>query len=218
MKTTSKFSLLSWVASSAILAASAADEPASWVEEKVDEVPACCAEPMPTVMAELPAESIYQLDFTFTDDSGAERQLSELRGQPTLMAMFFAQCGYACPLLVRDMKDVVGRLPADIAKNVRILLVTFDTDRDSVEALHAYRKTNELDERWELWRASPSDTRTYAMVVGVQFRQEPSGDYSHSNLITLLDSDGVIAHRRTGLQGGLEGLTEATVRYVESAP
>ncbi|MEJ6601782.1 MAG: hypothetical protein QNL51_04325 [Opitutaceae bacterium] len=52
----------------------------------------------------------------------------------------------------------------------------------------------------------------------MQFRQEPSGDYSHSNLITLLDADGVIAHRRTGLQGGLEGLTEATVRYAESAP
>lgn len=218
MKTTSKFSRLSWVASSAILVASAADEPACCVEEKADEVPACCAESMPTLMAELPAESIYQLDFTFTDDSGAERQLSELRGHPTLMAMFFAQCGYACPLLVRDIKDVVDRLPADVAKNLRILLVTFDTDRDSVEALHAYRATNELDERWELWRASPADTRTYAMVVGVQFRQEPSGDYSHSNLITLLDTDGVIAHRRTGLQGGLEGLTEATVRYVESAP
>ena len=218
MKRILRFSLLSWITTSALLAAGAFDEPASCAEEKPVEVPACCAEPAPTIAPALPAESIYQLDFTFTDDSGAERQLSELRGQPTLMAMFFAQCGYACPLLVRDMKDVVDRLPADVAKNLRILLVTFDTDRDSVEALHAYRETNELDERWELWRASPADTCICAMVVSVQFRQEPSGDYSHSNLITLLDADGVIAHRRTGLQGGLEGLTEATVRYAESAP
>ena len=193
-------------------------EPACCEVEAEPEVPLCCAEPMPTVAAELPAESIYQLDFVFTDDAGNERQLTELRGQPVLMAMFFAQCGYACPLLVRDMKSVIDSLPADFAKDLRVLMVTFDTDRDSVDALRAYRETNDLDDRWELWRASPADTRTYAMVVGVQYRQEPSGDYSHSNLITLLNSDGVIAHRRSGLQGGLDGLGEATVRFAEMAP
>lgn len=192
-------------------------DPACCDEEGValTEVPPCCAEPMPTVAAELPAESIYQLDFVFTDDAGNERQLTELRGQPVLMAMFFAQCGYACPLLVRDMKLVIEGMPAEVAKDLRVLMVTFDTDRDSVDALRAYRETNDLDERWELWRASPADTRTYATVVGVQYRQEPSGDFSHSNLITLLDKDGVIAHRRSGLQGGLEGLGEATVRFAE---
>ena len=193
-------------------------EPACCDVEVEPEVPACCAEPMPTVAAELPAESIYQLDFVFTDDTGAERQLTELRGQPVLMAIFFAQCGYACPLLVRDMKSVIDGLPVDVAKDLRVLMVTFDTDRDSVDALRVYRETNDLDERWELWRASPADTRTYPMVVGVQYCQEPSGDYSHSNLITLLDSDGVIAHRRTGLQGGLDGLGEATVRFAEAMP
>lgn len=193
-------------------------QPACCEVEAEPEVPACCAEPMPTVAAELPAESIYQLDFVFTDDAGAERQLTELRGQPVLMAMFFAQCGYACPLLVRDMKSVIDGLPAEVAKKLRVLMVTFDTDRDSVDGLRAYRKTNDLDESWELWRASPADTRTYAMVVGVQYRQEPSGDFSHSNLITLLDGNGVIAHRRRGLQGGLDGLGEAIVRHAEMAP
>jgi protein SCO1 len=186
--------------------------------EAEPEVPACCVEPMPSLAAELPAESIYQLDFTFIDDSGASRHLTELRGQPVLMAMFFAQCGYACPLLVRDMKSVIAGLPADVAKDLRVLMVTFDTGRDSVDALRTYRETNDLDERWVLLRASPADTRTFAMVVGVQYRQEPSGDYSHSNLITLLDQDGVIAHRRSGLQGGLDGLGEATVRFAEMTP
>ncbi len=191
-------------------------DPACCAEDQPVELSACCAKPMPTVAAELPAESIYQLDFAFTDDFGAERRLTELRGQPVLMAMFFAQCGYACPLLVRDMKSVIASLPTGLAKDLRVLMITFDTDRDSVEALRAYRETNYLDDHWALWRASPTDTRTFAMVVGVQYRQEPSGDFSHSNLITLLDADGVIAHRRTGLQGGLEGLTEATVRLAES--
>lgn len=203
----------------AVLAASIGwAEPACCDVETDSEVPPCCAEPMPTVAAELPAESIYQLDFAFTDDAGAERRLTELRGQPVLMAMFFAQCGYACPLLVRDMKSVIAGLPAEVAKDLRVLMVTFDTDRDSVDALRAYRETNDLDERWVILRTSPADTRTFAMVVGVQYRKEPSGDFSHSNLITLLDENGVIAHRRSGLQGGLKGLAEAAVRFAEMTP
>ena len=220
MKTSPKFLVLfAGLLSALVVQAETVEstEAACCAEPEPVEVAACCAEELPVVSEELPAESIYQLDFTFTDDAGAERKLTELRGQPVIMAMFFAQCGYACPLLVHDIKDVLDQLPTEVSEEVKLLLVTFDTDRDSVEALNAYRETNELDDRWTLLRASPADTRTFAMVVGVQYRKEPSGDFSHSNLLTLLDHNGIIAHRRSGLQGGKEGLADATVRAVETA-
>lgn len=216
MKTITPLRILLAVLISALITRSVSGAPAC-CDPPAEEVPACCAPELPA-LAEIPAESIYQLDFIFTADDGTEHQLAELQGKPLLMAMFFAQCGYACPMLVHDMKDVFERLPPDMGDDVNLLLVTFDTDRDSVEALHAYRMANDLDARWKLWRATPTDTRTFAMVVGVQYRQEPSGDFSHSNLITLLDTNGVIAHRRTGLQGGLAGLAEASVRVATTTP
>ena len=182
------------------------------------ELPLCCQPVRGIEPAALPPESIYQLDFAFQDDAGAVRQLAELRGQPTMVVMFFAQCSYACPLLVQDMRKIREGLSPEQHDQFRMLMVTFDTDRDTVEALHAYRDRMALDEQWELWRAGAADIRTLAMVLGVQFRREPNGDYSHSNLITLLDADGVLAHRRRGLEGGIPAASEAMVRLIARSP
>ncbi|MCC5021904.1 MAG: hypothetical protein J6386_03460 [Candidatus Synoicihabitans palmerolidicus] len=56
--------------------------------------------------------------------------------------------------------------------------------------LHAFREQTRVGEEWTLMRGDPGDVRTLAMLLGVQFRREPSGDFSHTNLITVLDAGG----------------------------
>ncbi len=69
----------------------------------------CCAEEKPTAPAvsvsklPLSARSLYQLDAKFTNDTGQPVQLASLRGQPVMLAMFFASCEYACPVPVSDI-------------------------------------------------------------------------------------------------------------------
>ena len=52
--------------------------------------------------------------------------------------MFFANCGYACPVLVNDMQRLRTSLPAEVRAKARFVLVSFDTARDTPEALHAF--------------------------------------------------------------------------------
>ncbi len=160
----------------------------------------------------LPARSLFQLDARWTADTGRELTLRDLRGETLVVAMMFTHCAYACPMIVQDMRKIRDQLPPATRRRTRFVLITFDTERDTVAVLKTYREAQTLDDRWTLLRGQPADTQTLAMLLGVQFRREAGGQFGHSNVITVLNTDGEIAHQRTGLRGGLEGAAEAILR------
>jgi protein SCO1/2 len=174
---------------------------------------ACCAEEKPA--APLSARSLYQLDAKWTNDAGIAIQLAGFRGQPVIVAMFFAQCEYACPMLVSDILRVQAGLPAEMRNKAKVVLVTFDSTRDTVEALSAYRRRLQLDETWTLLRGETSAVQDLAMLLGVKFKQDARGQFAHSNLLTLLNAEGEIVGQRAGLQGDVSDLTQAVKRAIK---
>ena len=162
---------------------------------------ACCA-----ALAAVPfsKNSLYQADASFTTDTGRPFTLGELRGRPVVLAMFFASCGYACPLIVSDMQSIRARLPAGLRERAAFVLISFDVVRDTPAALAQYRIQRSLDAQWTLLHGSADSVRELAALLGVKYKQEADGAFSHSNLITVLSAEGEIIHQRTGLQGGIE--------------
>jgi protein SCO1/2 len=156
-------------------------------------------------------ESIYQLDVKFTDDSGRAFTLGELRGRPVVLNMFFASCGYACPLLVTDMQAIRGRLPAGLHDKAVFVLVSFDVVRDTPAALAQYRAQRALDGQWTLLHGNDDAVRELAALLGVKYKQEADGAFSHSNILTILNPQGEITHQRAGLKGGLDETAAALV-------
>lgn len=202
--------------------ASAAEAPAP--AAKAEACP-CCAKPAAAVKkddacckAAAPAagafskESLYQLDATFTDDTGRTVPFGSLRGRPVVLDMFFASCGYACPLTVTDLLAIQGRLPAELRKEAVFVLVSFDVARDTSEALAKYRAQRGLDGQWILLRGSDDSVRELAALLGVKFKQEADGAFSHSNVITILNREGEIVHQRQGLSGGLDEAAAALAK------
>jgi protein SCO1/2 len=158
----------------------------------------CCQE----IRSESPLsdKSVYQLTSEWTSDAGGTLKLEELRGKPQVVAMFFASCQGACPILVHQMQQLADSLPANVRTNANFLLVTFDSERDTAEVLRVYRNLRGLAEgQWTLLHGRPEDVRELALVLGVKYRQEASGQFSHSNLITILNSEGEIAFQQEGL-------------------
>lgn len=170
-------------------------------EKPAEKKDACCA-----AMAAAPFSptSLYQADATFTTDAGQPFALGELRGRPVVLAMFFASCGYACPLIVSDMQAIRAKLPAGIRERAAFVLVSFDTTRDTPAALASYRSQRGLDDQWTLLHGDNDAVRELAALLGVKYKQEADGAFSHSNLITILNPQGEIIHQRTGLKGGLD--------------
>src|ERR1041385_2863800 len=112
------------IAALLILAAAQAAEPAKQNE------PCSCCKP-PTEASTFTRDSLYQLDAKFTNDAGVSLALGKFQGRPVVLTMFFASCGYACPLLVADIQRIQEKLPADVRKRAAFVLVSFDDVRDT---------------------------------------------------------------------------------------
>ncbi|MBL9206743.1 MAG: SCO family protein, partial [Opitutaceae bacterium] len=152
-----------------------------------------------------------------TDDAGHRVALGDFRGRPVLLTMFFSSCGYACPLLLGDLQRIRAGLTAEVREKAVLVLVSFDTQRDTPAALAAYRAQRQLDSGFVLLHAEASGVRELAALLGVKFKQEADGNFAHSNLITVLNPAGEIVHQRSGLRDGLAE-TAAAVMLAASSP
>ncbi len=167
----------------------------------------CCASAQVSepLSAGLTERSLYQLASVWTNDDGVAVKLSSLRGRPQIVPMFFANCAYACPLLVFQMKQIEEALPESLRNKVGFVLVSFDTERDTPAALHAYRLQHELaPDRWTLLRGSPDNVLDLAALLNVKFKKDAQGQFVHSNAITLLNPQGELIYQKLGLNTDLQ--------------
>ncbi len=153
-----------------------------------------------TVASPLPADSVYQLKLSLTDQQGRTVALDAGRGHPVLVSMFYTSCEFVCPMLVDALRDTEGHLsPAERAQTT-VLLVSFDPARDTVAVLAKTAAQRELDPgHWTLARTDPASVRKLAAVLGVQYRLLANGDYNHTTALVLLDAQGRVAGRSTQL-------------------
>jgi protein SCO1/2 len=148
----------------------------------------------------LPGRSLYHLNDTWLDQRGAELQLHELRGQPVVAVMFYASCETACPILIRDALQLERELPAADRERTQFVMITIDPETDAPERMTRYVSDNGLEApNWHFLSGSEQQTRAIASLLGVSYRAAGGGMFSHTNLITILDPDGVVVHRTEGL-------------------
>ena len=153
--------------------------------------------------------SIYQLDSSWVEDSGQPLQLRALEGDMQLLALIYTTCTGACPMTVKAMQMFSRNLPGDIKGQIRYLLVTVDPEQDTLAVLREYRREMKLDRRWKLLRGSASDVRELAAVLGFNYQQIESGQFAHSNLVTVLDRRGEIVHQQNDFGGNTTAVIEA---------
>jgi len=180
--------------------------------------PPCCREALP--LGPYTDQSLYQLESKWTSDVGKELKLGVLRGRPQVLLMFFAQCEYACPRLVHNVKALEKAMSTELRDRVDFLLVSFDSERDTPEVLRAYREKDKLEiSRWTLLRGAADDVRELSALLGINYVKDARGQFAHSNVITVLNADGEIVYQHQGLEDGttkiiemLKGLTGGTAK------
>lgn len=144
--------------------------------------------------------SIYHMDATWTDHRGEKFQLADLRGNPVVIVMYYGNCTQVCPILIRDARRVFESVSVGFRSDLKVLAVTFDPKNDTPEVLNTYASKKELNiPEWHFTTGDPADIRELAMLLGVQYARKSDGHFSHSNLVTVLDGKGRIAHRLIGL-------------------
>ena len=172
----------------------------------------CCSASAPDESSthEIPDHSVFHLDGKWVNQNGETVKLVDFSGKPSLVTMFFASCGYACPILIEDMKSLRKQLPEDAQAQLNIVLLSFDTERDTPAALAAFAKQRDLETPpWVLLHGDEDVVLETSAVLGVRFRKDEQGNFAHSNIMTLIDAHGEVAFTLEGLRADPAPMVEA---------
>jgi len=152
------------------------------------------------LFAEPASDSLYRLDVPLTDQSGADARLGEAAKGPALISMFYASCPHTCPILITSIRMIEEQLTPDERGRLRVLLVSFDPERDTPEKLATLAAEHHVDlSRWTFATPVAADVRLIAAALDVRYRKLPDGEFNHSVVITLLDREGHPAARTSKL-------------------
>jgi len=144
--------------------------------------------------------SIYDINMTFENQDAQWVAWQSLKGKAQVMAMIFTHCQASCPMITHEIKDAENLVPASLKNRVGYTLISFDTKRDTAARLKSHYDTMHLDPSWQLLHGSAEDIQTIASLLDVKFKKMASGDFSHSNVIIVVDASGHIVWRREGIE------------------
>lgn len=165
---------------------------------KEEKKSSCCSTDMGS--EEMSDNSVYLLESEWKNEDNRELNITSLQNSNVVLGLIFANCTYACPIIVNDMKKVEALLSEDELTDTKFVLVSIDHERDTPEKLKEFGKRMDLNlKKWDLLAGSESDIRELAALLGFKYKKDDTGNYSHSNMISLLDKNGEIVYQHEGL-------------------
>jgi protein SCO1/2 len=144
--------------------------------------------------------SIYNLPSKWTNQDGKNIEMKDLKGKVLVMVMIYTSCKAACPRLVADMRNIERRLPQDVKENVQLVLVSIDPEVDTPKRLKSFAIENKMDgNQWVFLRSTQENTREFAAVLAVNYKKVSPMDFSHSNIISVFNTEGELVFQQEGL-------------------
>lgn len=153
----------------------------------------------------LSEESLYNLGSTWKNQIGEDVVLTSLQGEVQIIAMIFTSCQYACPMIIADIKKIIDKFPKKKQKQIHVSLFSFDPEKDTPKTLKKFSKKSSLGENWQLYTSHDDAVREMAAVLGVKYKKMPNGMFSHSNIINIVDTKGVVLHQQNGINADPTG-------------
>ncbi len=98
----------------------------------------CSRETTPSFQATDITGAGFAREFTLTDHHGKTRTLTDFAGKVVVIFFGFTQCPDVCPTTLALYKAALAQLGAQAAKDVQVLFVSVDPERDTQEILSHY--------------------------------------------------------------------------------
>ena len=170
-----------------------------------------------SIATDLVDESVYQIESSWIDQSNRQIEIGELHGKIQIVAFIYTYCEHTCPTIISKLKQIKQKIPAENKDDVRVTLISLDPERDTPEILKLYMKKHNLNEKhWIMLNGSPDDVLELAALFGVRYKPMGESDIAHSNMISILDKEGVLRYQMKGLNRETNEVIKAIVNAMNS--
>jgi len=162
------------------------------------------------------AESLKDLHTVWlTTESKETTAVSAAADSYALVAMVYTGCAHACPLTIAKIQSILKDFEKNKMTNMKVVLASFDVKNDRPDKLKSYQLDKKLSfEQWKFLSAVNDDSaRELSVVLGISYKDLGDGDFSHSNVITLISPQGEILSSINNLNSGSEALISAYQKH-----
>src|SRR5215210_5981805 len=132
-------------------------------------------------------------DFSLRSSDGAELKLSRYRGKVVVLGFGYTSCPDVCPTTLLELAQVRKKLGAE-GKELQVVYVTVDPERDSAERLRTYLAV--FDPTFIGGTGTPEQLAEVRKAYGIQIAKKSfEGSQSayaihHSSFVYLIDRQG----------------------------
>lgn len=158
-------------------------------------------------------ESIFNLTSKWTNQNDETIQLEDLKGEVLVVVMMYTHCEAACPRLVADMKNIKQNVDDP---DVKYVMVSIDPEKDTPERFREYAKEQQLSgDQWVMLQGTVDDVREFSNVLSMKYKKISPIDFSHTNIISVIDKNGVLAYQQEGLGVSYDKITEEVIKQTK---
>lgn len=113
----------------------------------------------------------------------------------TVVEFIYTHCETVClagGTIFQQMQETLRARPAGVAGHVKLLSVSFDPARDSLDRLAAYARRLQADPRWWNFVRVPQAADTQRLLAAFRVVVVPTthGDFEHNAALLVVDRDG----------------------------
>lgn len=156
--------------------------------------------------------SFYDISgLSFTNHLGKSQMLSDKKGKYVFVSMIFTQCKYACPKIAENIKA----LESAINKPIDVVLISFDPKRDNQKTMAAFLNEKKGGKNWSVMTSTDDIIRKSSMLFDISFKELENGDFSHENVIIMLDKRGREIKRIEGLNINVQQEANEIINLLE---
>ena len=126
-------------------------------------------------------------------DNGTNFRLAGMRGKIVLLFFGYTSCPDICPTTMAELKTALDKIGEENAKNVQVVFVTVDPERDTPQRVQEY--VNHFNKDFVVLSGPESQLAKIWSEYGV-FREIVEGTsaagylVNHTARVTLIDQDG----------------------------
>lgn len=135
-------------------------------------------------------ESVYLTQGKWHDQFDKPFDLNSLTGQKQVVAFIYTSCQAVCPIIMKTMKNIQNKLPAETKAKTGFLVISLDPQRDTPKVLAEFGEHYQADDKWHLLRGSDDDIRMLANTMNIRYQFAEKGMINHSNVISVLNEKG----------------------------
>ncbi|MCB0420484.1 MAG: SCO family protein [Bdellovibrionales bacterium] len=150
--------------------------------------------------------SLFGYDEIWQNQNNKPKKLQDFSETPFLISMVYTSCEHTCPVTISKIQQIKTLLGNNGIENLHVVLASFDDVRDTPDNLKKYMKKRRLSEKeWTfLSPKSQKVARELSVVLGINYKKLGEGNFSHSNVIALVDAKGEVIAKIDNLSKDIE--------------